>query len=197
MNFSELSTDTLVVKDVSGLDLDKIERECKELAKSRAKVSAGVAIVPIPFLDVAVDVGMLRKLLPQITERFGLEDKDTALAREKNIKEKVLRVGGLVATRGIVNKTVQGFGGRMIGKQVAKYVPLGGQIVAGTVGYMIFTRIAFDHIERCHKIAKEAQQQQTQQTQQQSQSKQEDIQQDKQDRTDTTISLKHWFKTLI
>ena len=136
---------------------------------------------------------MLRKLLPQITERFGLEDKDTASAREKNIKEKVLRVGGLVATRGIVNKTVQGFGGRMIGKQVAKYVPLGGQIVAGTVGYMIFTRIAFDHIERCHKIAKEAQQQQNQQqtqqqqTQQQSQSKQEDTQQDKQDRTDTTI----------
>ena len=88
MNFSELSTDTLVVKDVSGLDLDKIERECKELAKSRAKVSAGVAIVPIPFLDVAVDVGMLRKLLPQITERFGLEDKDTALAREKISKKK-------------------------------------------------------------------------------------------------------------
>lgn len=163
MNFSELSTETLVVKDVNGLDLNKIRRECQELAKSRAKISAGVAIIPIPFLDVAVDVGMLTKLLPQITERFGLEDKNTAEAHEQNIKEKVLAVGGLVATRGIVNKTVQGFGGRIIGKQVAKYVPLGGQIVAGTIGYMIFQRIASDHIERCYKIAQEAQQKGNQQ----------------------------------
>lgn len=158
MNLSDLGKSTLIAKNVNGLNLEQIRRECQELAKSRAKISAGVAIIPVPFLDVAVDVGMLTKLLPQITERFGLEDKDTAEAREKNIKDKVLAVGGLVATRGIVNKTVQGFGGRIIGKQVAKYVPLGGQIVAGTIGYMIFKKITFDHIEECYRVAKSAQQ---------------------------------------
>lgn len=158
MNLSDLGKSTLIAKNVNGLNLEQIRRECQELAKSRAKISAGVAIVPVPFLDVAVDVGMLTKLLPQITERFGLEDKDTAEAREKNIKDKVLAVGGLVATRGIVNKTVQGFGGRIIGKQVAKYVPLGGQIVAGTIGYMIFKKITFDHIEECYRVAKSTQQ---------------------------------------
>ncbi|STZ09566.1 Uncharacterized protein/domain associated with GTPases [Moraxella caprae] len=161
MNLSDLGKSTLIAKNVNGLNLEQIRRECQELAKSRAKISAGVAIVPLPFLDVAVDVGMLTKLLPQITERFGLEDKDTAEAREKNIKDKVLAVGGLVATRGIVNKTVQGFGGRIIGKQVAKYVPLGGQIVAGTIGYMIFKKITFDHIEECYRVAKSAQQDKT------------------------------------
>lgn len=161
MNFNNLSSigkTTLVAKNVQGLNLEQIRRDCQQLAKSRAKVSAGVAIIPIPFLDVAVDVGMLNRLLPQINERFGLEDKDTAEAREKNIKDKVLAVGGLVASRSLVNKTVQGFGGRIIGKQVAKYIPLGGQIVASSIGYMIFKKIAFDHIEECYKVAQLAQQ---------------------------------------
>lgn len=158
MSFNNLGKTTLVAKNVQGLNLEQIRRECQAMAKSRAKISAGVAIIPIPFLDVAVDVGMLTKLLPQISERFGLEDKDTAEAREKNIKDKVLAVGGLVASRGLVNKTIQGFGGRIIGKQVAKYIPLGGQIVASSIGYMIFKKITFDHIEECYRVAKLAQQ---------------------------------------
>ena len=141
------------------LDLEKVRRECIDMAKSRAKISAGVAVIPVPFLDVAVDVGMLSKLLPEINERFGL--KDTAelseAARQQNLKDKVLAIGGLVVTRGVVNKTVRGFTGRIIGKQVSKFVPLGGQLVAASLGYMIFKKIATDHIEHCYQIAKEAQ----------------------------------------
>lgn len=141
------------------LNLEQVRAECQALAKSRAKISAGAAIIPVPFLDVAIDVGMLSQLLPEITKKFGLEDashKNEEL-RKKNIRDRILAVGGLVATRGLVNKTVQGFGGRIISKQVAKYVPLGGQMVAATMGYMIFKKISFDHIDDCYKIAKEAQ----------------------------------------
>lgn len=153
-----MSASTLNVKNVDGLNLDQIRRECQELAKARAKISAGVAIIPVPFLDVAVDVGMLNQLLPQINARFGLEDSNSKEAREKNIMEKVMAVGGLIATRGLVNKTVRGFGTRLIGKQIAKYVPLGGQLVAGTIGYLIFKKITFDHIDECYRVAKQAQQ---------------------------------------
>lgn len=145
------------------LNLEQIRTKCQELAKSRAKISAGVAIIPIPFLDVAIDVGMLSKLLPEITKEFGLEEptdpNSTASeeSRRQTIQDRILSIGGLVATRGMVNKTIQGFGGRIIGKQIAKYVPLGGQMVAAGIGYMIFKKIAFDHIEHCYKIAKEAQ----------------------------------------
>lgn len=126
------------------INLEKVRAECQELAKSRAKISAGVAIIPLPFLDVAIDVGMLSKLLPEITKKFGLEEptdpRSTAseAARRQTIQDRILAISGLVATRGVVNKTIQGFGGRIIGKQVAKYVPLGGQMVAATIGYMIF-----------------------------------------------------------
>lgn len=145
------------------INLEKVRAECQELAKSRAKISAGVAIIPLPFLDVAIDVGMLSKLLPEITKKFGLEEPTdphstaSEAARRQTIQDRILAVGGLVATRGVVNKTIQGFGGRIIGKQVAKYIPLGGQMVAATIGYMIFKKIAFDHIEQCYQVAKEAQ----------------------------------------
>lgn len=145
------------------INLEKVRAECQELAKSRAKISAGVAIIPLPFLDVAIDVGMLSKLLPEITKKFGLEEPTDShstaseAARRQTIQDRILAIGGLVATRGVVNKTIQGFGGRIIGKQVAKYIPLGGQMVAATIGYMIFKKIAFDHIEQCYQVAKEAQ----------------------------------------
>lgn len=144
-------------------NLEKIRLECQELAKSRAKISAGVAIIPVPFLDVAIDVGMLSKLLPEITKKFGLQEPTdpssgaSEAARKQSIQERIIAIGSLVATRGVVNKTIQGFGGRIIGKQIAKYVPLGGQMVAASIGYMIFKKIAFDHIEECYRVAKEAQ----------------------------------------
>lgn len=139
-------------------NLEQIRLECQQLAKTRAKVSAGVAVIPVPFLDVAVDVAMLAKLLPEINRRFGVEDKLSQAERQDNIKDRIISIGGLVATRGMVNQAVQGFGSKFIGKQVSKYIPMGGQLVAATLGYVIFKKIAFDHIEECYKIAKQAQQ---------------------------------------
>lgn len=139
------------------LNIEQVRLECKEMASARAKISAGVAIIPVPFLDVAIDVVMLSKFLPEISAKFGLEDGNlTDAERQKNLMDKITTIGGLVATRGVVNQTVKGFGTRIIGKQIAKYVPLGGQIVAGTLGYIIFKKIADEHIETCYKIAKEA-----------------------------------------
>lgn len=164
MNFNASPTPTATYIDPS-LDLDKIRRECQELVKSRAKVSAGMATLPVPFLDVAVDATLLTKLLPEISERFGLIEKkadvahlDSKDARFNSFKDSLLSFGGLVATRGIAKKTFQGFGGRIISKQVSKYIPFGGSMVAATMSYMIFKKIAFAHIEECYTLAKRLQQ---------------------------------------
>ncbi len=146
------------------LNLEQVKQECMALVKKRAKISAGVAVVPVPFFDVAVDAGLLTQLLPDISERFGLiEDRESAVDLEsravhwKELKNRAVDFAGLMATRGIVKKTVQGFGGRIVAKQVTKFIPLGGQLVAATMGYMIFKKIAFDHIEECYKLAKDIQ----------------------------------------
>ena len=149
------------------LDLEQVKKECLAMVKRRARVSAGVAIVPVPFFDVAVDASMLTMLLPEISERFGLlKDRQGAIDLEsrevhwKELKNRTVDFAGLMATRGIVKKTVQGFGGRIAAKQVTKFIPLGGQLVAGTMGYMIFKKIATDHINECYNLAKGIQQKQ-------------------------------------
>ncbi|WP_299186388.1 hypothetical protein [uncultured Psychrobacter sp.] len=149
------------------LDLDQIKKECKQLVKKRAKYSAGVAVVPVPFFDVAVDAGMLTQLLPEISERFGLiEGRESAVDLDSRaihwgaLKDRTVDFAGLMATRGIVKKTIQGFGGRIAAKQVTKFIPLGGQMVAATMGYMIFKKIANDHIDECYKLAKDIQKKQ-------------------------------------
>lgn len=149
------------------LDLEQVKKECLAMVKRRARVSAGVAIVPVPFFDVAVDASMLTMLLPEISERFGLlKDRQGAVDLEsrevhwKELKNRTIDFAGLMATRGIVKKTVQGFGGRIAAKQVTKFIPLGGQLVAGTMGYMIFKKIATDHINQCYNLAKDIQQKQ-------------------------------------
>ena len=107
------------------LDLEKVKKDCEKLVKKRAKLSAGVAIVPVPFFDVAVDASMLTMLLPEISERFGLiEGRQSAIDLESRaihwaaLKDRTVDFAGLMATRGIVKKTVQGFGGRIAAKQV-------------------------------------------------------------------------------
>ena len=54
------------------LNLERIREECLELVKKRAYFSAGAAIIPVPFLDVAIDVGILSQLIPEVNARFGL-----------------------------------------------------------------------------------------------------------------------------
>ena len=46
---AENSTKTIDPK----LDLEKIKRECEAMIKSKAKISAVAAVVPVPLLDVA------------------------------------------------------------------------------------------------------------------------------------------------
>lgn len=149
------------------LNLEKIKKECQQLVKKRAKYSAGAAIIPVPFVDIAIDAGILTQLLPEISARFGLiSEPESAIdlnAKEihwNEMKNRAVDFAGLMATRGVVKKTVQGYGGRIVAKQVTKFIPLGGQMVAATMGYMIFKKIANDHIDQCYKLAKNIQQKQ-------------------------------------
>ena len=53
-------------------ELERIRRECHGLVTARASISSGAAIVPLPGVDIATDVGLLLTLLPEINRRFGL-----------------------------------------------------------------------------------------------------------------------------
>ncbi len=146
------------------LDLDVIRRECIAMVKTRAYVSAGVAAIPVPFLDVAVDAGMLSQLLPVISSKFGLAeermpafDSETRHIHWKEVRDRGVEFAGLVATRSVVRLSIQNMGTRILTTQVVKFIPLGGQIVAAGMGYYVMRRVALDHINACYDLAKKLQ----------------------------------------
>ncbi len=144
-------------------DLDRVKKECEVLVRKRALVSAGAAVIPVPFLDVVVDAGILMQLIPEISQRFGLETKAIEQMdpqrREKvwrQIRQRGSQLLGIVVTRAIVRQSFTGFAGRILTRQVTKFIPLGGQLIAAGLGYFVLRQIAYKHIEDCHAVASAA-----------------------------------------
>lgn len=54
-------------------ELDRVRRECRRMVTTRALAAAGVAVVPIPAMDVLADVGLLADVLPRVSRAFGLD----------------------------------------------------------------------------------------------------------------------------
>lgn len=147
------------------VDLKKVRRECLDLVKKRAYISAGVAIVPIPFFDVLVDVSILSQLIPEINQRFGLSaervsvyDPKTKTIYWDELRKRGVEFSGLFASRVAVKSSMQGFMTKLLTKQVSKFVPLGGQIVAASLGYIIMKKIAEAHVDEAYQTAKRIQQ---------------------------------------
>ena len=54
-------------------ELDRVRGECRRMVTKRSLMSAGVAVVPVPGVDVVADIGLLSQLLPTISSRFELD----------------------------------------------------------------------------------------------------------------------------
>lgn len=146
------------------LNLEKAKADALEMIKKRAYISAGAAIVPIPFFDVMIDVGILTALVPQINQSFGLSKNYTTVFNPKTkevhwdeLKKRGIEFSGLMVARTGVKKSINGFISRMLTKQVTKFIPLGGQIISASLGYIVFKKIAESHIEDSYKLAKSIQ----------------------------------------
>ena len=151
------------------LNLEQVRADCLELVKKRAYVSAGAAVIPVPFLDVVIDVGILSQLIPEINARFGLSpeqvsvyDPETKQIHWQELRKRGLEFSGLVVARTAVKKSLNNVAAKVITKQVTKFIPLGGQLVAASLGYFVMKKVAEAHVEESYKIAKGIQQKQTQ-----------------------------------
>lgn len=141
-------------------ELDRLRNECRALVRKRALVSAGAAVVPIPLLDMVVDAGILVQLIPEISHRFGLSTEDIdamdPARREKTwhqIRERGSQLIGIVVSRELVRRSFQGMASRLLTRQISKFVPLGGQMVAAGLGYFVMRKIANMHIDDCYSVA--------------------------------------------
>lgn len=139
------------------------------IANSRAKlhkralVAGAASAVPIPGLDWAVDAAILSKLLPDISQEFGLSPEQIdALdpSMREQVQKAVAMVGsvflGKLLTRQMVLRVARMVGVRMGSKQFAKFVPFAGQAIAAAVGYSALRYLGQRHINDCVRVVEHA-----------------------------------------
>ena len=145
-------------------DMQAAVKRSRKLLHKRALLAGAVSAVPIPGLDWAVDAAMLSKLIPEINKEFGLTPQQLDALHPKKreqVQQAVTLVGsvliGKLISKDLVIKAATTIGMRLTTKQLAKYVPFAGQIVAATVGYAAIRYLGEEHMKDCIRVAQQAQ----------------------------------------
>ena len=142
-------------------ELDRIRHECMKMSNKRALISAAASILPVPFTDVATDIMVLRDIIPKITQKYGLSkeqidryDPQLSIVIYEAAKEMGSKVIGTILTKDLVLNLLKKMGiKKLTTKQVARYMPLVGQIVAAGISYGGMMLVIRHHINECHKVA--------------------------------------------
>ncbi len=145
-------------------DLQAIAKRCRQRVGRRALFAAGVAMVPVPGLDWLTDIGLLMKLLPEISAAFGLSPGQVerlAPDRRVVVYKAISAGGGLlvgrVVTRELVLRLVSLVGVRLSTQQAAKFVPIAGQAVSAALTYSALRFVCEQHIRQCLAVARQLQ----------------------------------------
>jgi uncharacterized protein (DUF697 family) len=132
---------------------------CKKMVGQRSLWAAGVAVVPIPGLDVAADIALLMRLINTINERFGLTQAQVeALSPSKRALafKAITSVGssviGSALTRSAIVALLKLVAGRHATKQVTKYVPLAGQALSAVLAYSAMRAVLNKHVDDCVRV---------------------------------------------
>ena len=163
MNAATLKPNWEVMPE-EGSDLQAIARHCRKRVASRALLAAGVAMVPVPGLDWLADIGLLVKLLPEISAAFGLSPEQVErLAPDRRVVVyKAISAGGgmlvgKVVTRELVMSMVRLVGVRLSAQQAATFVPIAGQAVSAALTYTALRYVCEQHIRQCLAVARQLQ----------------------------------------
>ena len=141
-------------------DVVQIASECRKLVTRRALISAGASVVPMPGVDVAVDITVLLNMIEEINQRFGLTPEQIErLAPHRRLfaYKAAMAVGsvliGRIVTRELVIKVLKTVGVRLSVKQAAKYVPFAGQAVAASLSFAALKALGDRHVDYCVRVA--------------------------------------------
>ena len=147
---------------VSGADIEAARERCREMVRQRAMVSAGVAAVPLPGIDILSDLTTFTVLVEEINRAFGLSEK---LIERLHPRLRVLAyqaagsvcgmLVGKIVTRRLVLAVFKRAGVKIAAKTVAKVVPIAGQVASAAIGFALFRKMGYQHVEACAKVARE------------------------------------------
>lgn len=144
-------------------DLEAAVRRARKMLNKRALVAGVASVVPLPGLDWAVDAALLSRVLPAISNEFGLTPQQLdrlPSSKREQVQKALEMVGSIVIgkfiTRDLVLRLAQSIGKRLTVQQVAKYVPIAGQAVSAVMGYTAMRYLGEEHIKDCVRVVREA-----------------------------------------
>lgn len=130
------------------------------MSNRRALLSAVASAVPIPFTDIATDIVLLRQIIPRISDKFGLSREqidrygpEMAIFVYDAAKRLGSNMIGRFITKELVVQILRKLGVRMTTKQVARYVPVIGQVISAGISYGAMRLIIRSHINECCRVA--------------------------------------------
>ncbi|MES2901455.1 MAG: hypothetical protein V4723_17110 [Pseudomonadota bacterium] len=156
-----MKTDWLLIPD-NQKDIEQVREHCRRMVRRRAAISAGVSAVPIPGVDVLSDLTMFKKLVEDVNKAFGLtEDQiDRLDPQHKLIAYQVaMSVGGVMVgrlvTRELLVQLLKRTGMKMFAKSASRFVPIAGQMASAAIGFAMFRKLGYEHVEACARVAGE------------------------------------------
>lgn len=150
------------VVPATGAEIERARETCRKLVRKRAAVSAGVAAVPLPGVDVLSDLATFSLLIEEVNRAFGLtpEQIERLQPRLRIVAyEAAAAIGGMlvgkVITRELVLRLFKKSGIKLAAKSVARFVPFAGQLASAAIGYALFQKMGYQHVDACVKVAQE------------------------------------------
>jgi len=141
-------------------DLTAIAHRCRKIVTRRAMVSASAAVVPIPGVDILVDLAVLTKMLHEINAEFGLTPAQIELLAPKRRLTAYKAINALGAstvgrliTRELLFTLLKSMAQRVATKTSAKYVPIAGQALAAGLSFAVIKVIGDRHVAACAAVA--------------------------------------------
>lgn len=142
-------------------EIEAIRVYCRKQVTKRAAFSGAVAVLPLPLLDAAADLGILMRLLPKISAEFELRPDDIARQDPESravIYTAVKTLGdsfvGKIVTRRMIGAVLARLGTRVAGKSLAKYAPVVGQVASASLSFALMRHIGLKHVEDCYTVAR-------------------------------------------
>ena len=142
--------------DPAAGELALAARRAREEVKRRALLSAGAVLVPLPGLDVAVDVGVLVSMMNAVNRAFCLSpDQIERLGMEERVAvyEALSGVGAVMAGKsvtGVAALTIaKQLGSRWCAGKTARWVPIVGQGAAAALSYGLVKWLGEQHVREC------------------------------------------------
>ena len=137
----------------TALSLARRAREARRLVRRRAALSAAAAVLPIPGLDIAVDLAAFADMLNQINRSFALSPgqierlhTDERIAMLSALSQVGAVFAGRYVTNAVVLTAVKQLGARWAAGRAAKWVPIAG------LSFWAVVRLGDAHIAECLRV---------------------------------------------